>query len=132
MKVLFVCRENTCRSVMAESVFRKLSSEKHDVLSAGVKSSEKFDEMTLRVLERRGYPPAGSAPRKLEDVDLNDFDIVILVCDEAECVILDHPGVERWTIKDPKGKDEKDYCETLEIIEEKVVHLLRRFENESA
>ncbi len=130
MRVLFVCRENTCRSVMAENVFRKLSSGRFDVMSAGVEIAEKFDETALKVLEKKGYPAVRRNPKKLEDVNLNEFDILISVCDETECVAVNHPRIERWNVKDPKGKEEKEYYRILEIIEKKVSDLVRRIENE--
>ncbi len=121
MRVLFVCIQNTCRSVMAEAVFNKLS--KGFAESAGVDAGDEFDEKAIEVLKKFGYNVIKRKPRSLEEIDLSTFDVVIAVCEESRCFMIDHPRVERWYIVDPRGKSEKEYIRTLRIIERKVKEL---------
>ncbi len=121
MRVLFVCIQNTCRSVMAEAVFNKLS--KGFAESAGADAGDEFDEKAIEVLKKFGYNVIKRKPRSLEEIDLRAFDVVIAVCEESRCFMIDHPRVERWYIVDPRGKSEKEYIRTLRIIERKVKEL---------
>ncbi len=124
MRVLFVCIQNTCRRVVAEAVFNKLS--KGFAESAGVDAGDEFDEKAIEVLKKFGYDVVKRKPRSLDEVDLSAFDIVIAVCEESKCIMIDHPRVERWYIDDPKGKSEEEYIKTLRIIERKVKELLEK------
>ncbi|ADC65130.1 protein tyrosine phosphatase [Ferroglobus placidus DSM 10642] len=122
MKVLFVCRENTCRSVMAEAIFNSLS-EKHRAESAGVERGEKIDENAIKTLEKCGYRVEKKYPKSLDDVNLEDFDLIVTVCDEF-CVNIPGKKVIRWKIEDPKGKNLKAYERVLKFLEDKIKQLL--------
>ncbi len=132
MKVLFVCKENTCRSIMAETVFNSLSQGKHIAFSAGFSAGGELDRTALDLLKERGYKPRIKNPLSIEKINLEKYDLVITVCEEMECVFIPHKNVERWNMKDPKGKSKEEYLKTLEIIEKKVKELIRRIENESS
>lgn len=129
MKVLFVCIENTCRSVMAETVFNNLAN-KWRAESAGVNAGEEYDAKALEILERKGYRIERKSPRSLNEINLKDFALVVTVCDESACVNIPHQNVERWYVDDPKGKSEEEYEKALSLIESKVKELIRRLENE--
>ncbi len=132
MRVLFVCRENTCRSVMAETVFRKRAEGRHEAFSAGVNAGRKFDENAILTLKRKGYSPEIRKPARLDEISLDDFDVVVSVCQESECILINHPNVERWNIDDPKNKGEDEYLRVLEIIEARADDLLRRIGDEGS
>jgi protein-tyrosine-phosphatase len=74
--VLFVCTGNTCRSPMAEGLFRKEIAGREDftVSSAGVaayKGAPASDE-TLRSLRKRGASLEGFASRPVTEAVLNE------------------------------------------------------------
>ncbi|AIY89864.1 arsenate-mycothiol transferase ArsC [Geoglobus acetivorans] len=131
MKVLFVCIENTCRSVMAETVFNSLA-RNWKAESAGVEAGKEYDIRAVEILEKRGYRVDEGKPKSLKDVNLEDYGLVIAVCGESACVNIPHGNVERWYVEDPKGKSVDEYLRTLSIIEDKVKELLRRLEDESS
>lgn len=131
MKVLFVCIENTCRSVMAETIFNNLA-KRWKAESAGVRAGSEYDSMALEILKRKGYEVKNKAPKEINSIDLNEYELVVTVCEESACVIINHPRVERWDVEDPKGKGGEDYLKVFGIIEKKVFDLLRRLENEGA
>lgn len=131
MKVLFVCIENTCRSVMAEAVFNSLA-RKWRAESAGVSAGKEYDSKAVEILRKRGYRVEIGKPRDLSGVDLREYELVVTVCEESACVNVNHKNVERWYLEDPKGKGEDEYLRVLRIVEEKVLDLIRRLEYEGA
>ncbi len=125
-RVLFVCIRNTARSVAAEAIFNSLA-RVWKAESAGIERGESIDPVMKKLLTERGFR-VKSVPRSLDDVDLDSYDLVVVVCD-AVCVRLDARAVEYWEIKDPAGRDEKVYAEVIREIEDKVRGLVSRLES---
>lgn len=131
MRVLFVCVENSCRSVMAEVVFNS-HAKKWRAESAGLRKGSSYDSRAIDVLRSQGYDVEIREPRDVSELDLNQYDVVVTVCEEGSCITLPHPRIEAWNVEDPKGKDVADYLRVLRIIEGKVLDLIRRLEDEGA
>jgi len=125
-KVLFVCIRNTARSVIAEALFKSFA-KSWTAESAGIEKAEKIDEEVRKILERRGLK-AKDRPRLLKEVDLNDFDLVVTVCEESSCVVIPHGRVLRWYIEDPVGKSKEVYEKVFEEIEKRVRRLVLELE----
>jgi len=113
-KVLFVCIRNTARSVIAGAIFNSFA-KSWTAESAGIEKAEKIDEKE-KILERRGLK-AKDRSRLLKEVDLNDYKLVVTVCEESSCVVIPHGRVVRWYIEDPVGKSEDVYEKVFEEIE---------------
>jgi len=124
-KVLFVCIHNTCRSVMAEAIFNSLA-KSWRAESAGVEAVEALDPVALDVIRSRGYRVEKAKPVNLENVGLGNYGLVVTVCDEASCVNVQHPDIERWNVEDPKGKPREVYERVFDEIETKVKELLKK------
>lgn len=119
-KVLFVCIHNTARSVIAEAIFNSLS--KNCVAeSAGLEKADKIDENVKMILEKRGLK-AKEKPRSLDEVDLNEYDYIVTVCDET-CFLNAN---ECWAVENPVGKSLDVYERVFEEIYERVEDLVRR------
>lgn len=127
MKVLFVCIHNTARSVMAEAIFNSMA-KSWKAESAGVERSERVDEVVKKLLEERGLR-AKEKPRTIEEVNLDDFDLIVTVCEESSCIVIpaDRP-IERWHIENPAGKDEEVYRRVMAEIEKRVRELVAKLE----
>ena len=131
MRVLFVCVENSCRSVMAETVFNS-HAKRWRAESAGLRKGSSYDPRAIDVLRSRGYDVKIREPREVGELDLGQYDVVVTVCDEGSCVTLPHHRIEAWKVEDPKGKDVAEYLRVLKVIEGKVLDLIRRLEDEGA
>jgi arsenate reductase len=112
---------------MAETIFNNLA-KNWKAESAGIEAAKELDFVALDVIRRRGYTVKKAKPVKLEDLHLEDYHLVISVCDEASCVNIQHPNIERWHVEDPKGKPGEVYERVFDEIELKVKGLLMRIE----
>lgn len=125
-KILFVCIHNTARSVMAEALFNSMAKDWR-AESAGVERAERVNEVVKRLLAEKGLR-AKEKPRTIDEVNLDEFDLIIAVCEESSCIVLPVSKLERWHIEDPVGKDEEIYRRILAEIEEKVRVLVEKLE----
>lgn len=129
MKVLFVCIHNTARSVIAEALFNAMAKEWR-AESAGVEKAEKVDDTVKLMLAERRLR-AKDKPRTVDEVDLDEFNLIVTVCEESSCVVLPtEKPVERWHIENPAGKDEETYRRVFREIEERVRELVKRVEGQ--
>lgn len=110
-RVLFLCRRNTSRSLMAEALARHLFPQSLIPYSAGIEEPERAGqsppEVTARVLARRGVVMRGLAAKSLVSLRDIPFDLVITVCDivhETEGVSSEHfqgARIVHWSLHDP-------------------------------
>ncbi|MFN3383975.1 MAG: low molecular weight phosphatase family protein [Archaeoglobaceae archaeon] len=127
MKVLFVCIRNTARSVIAEAIFNSVA-KKWIAESAGIEKAEKVDERVTGFLARKGLK-AKEKPRSIEEVNLENYDLIVTVCEESSCFVL--PTSKKtisWHIKDVAGKDFAEIEEAFEEIKVKVEELVKELE----
>ncbi|MEQ9409085.1 MAG: low molecular weight protein arginine phosphatase [Fuerstiella sp.] len=133
MRVLFVCTGNTCRSPMAEAVFRNLASQRlncaeeklldHDidVLSAGVAApdSAPASPEAVRVLRDRGVDLSQHLSQQVTDDMLTQSDLILAMTSSHLSVLQNaRPDLARKMrllrddgrgISDPIGGDIEDY-----------------------
>ena len=114
---------------MAEALFNFMAKEWR-AESAGVEKAENVDPVVKRLLAERGLN-AKEKSRTIDEVNLEEFDLVVTVCEESSCVVLPASKVERWHIEDPAGKSEEVYRRVLAEIEEKVRALVEMLEKSS-
>lgn len=82
MKVLFVCTANSCRSQMAEAWARELCPSDWDIHSAGL-ITYRITDKTRAVMAEVGLDMAGQKPQTIDRVDLDSFDLVVTLSEEA-------------------------------------------------
>ncbi len=133
-RVLIVCMGNSCRSQMAEVVWRALGGERWEVVSAGTRPKG-VDPRTLAVLQERGYPTTGLRSKHVSEVAAGSFDLVVTVCDSAreECPVWPNAGqVLHWPFPDPAAADGTDeeqlelFRAVLELIEDRIRSYLKQ------
>ena len=82
MKVLFICTANSCRSQMAEAWARQLLPADWEIHSAGL-LTYRITEKTRAVMAEVGLDMAGQTPQTIDRVDLDSFDLIVTLSEEA-------------------------------------------------
>ena len=103
-RILVLCTGNSCRSIMAEALFRELGGDRIDVASAGSVPAGAVNPLTERVLDEAGIDHAWARSTSMTLFLDREFDHVITVCDDAAeaCPVFPGPAVRtHWSIPDP-------------------------------
>lgn len=107
-KVVFVCTGNTCRSPMAEYIFRKRAAEsgldKLKVCSAGVraKRGDGMNEKSARVLAEQGFDVLEFKARKVDKRLLKDSLAIVCMTDAQRDTLMEL----RWNALRESGEEE--------------------------
>lgn len=103
-RVLVLCTGNSCRSIMAEAVFRELGGKRVAVSSAGSQPEGTVSPRTIEVLDEAGIGHHGARSKSMTEFLDQEFDHVLTVCDDAAeaCPTFPGPAVRtHWSIPDP-------------------------------
>ncbi len=106
-KVLFICKDNAARSIMAEVLMNRLAKDRFRAFSAGINPRGEVDAMTLETLRRHRLSTEGLVSKSWQQfIGVNDqIDFVIAIRDreaDEECPVL--PGrrlTACWNVADP-------------------------------
>ncbi|MHB2267073.1 arsenate-mycothiol transferase ArsC [Aliihoeflea sp. PC F10.4] len=103
--ILFLCGMNAIRSPMAETIARNMLAKGIFVSSAGVRAGER-DPFVDAVLKEAGLPEVKHAPRTLEELEDDYFDLIVTLAPEAHHAALELTrsmsiDVEYWPTADP-------------------------------
>jgi arsenate reductase (thioredoxin) len=82
VKVIFICTANSCRSQMAETWARHLFPDHWNVASAGLLTYP-ISRRTEAVMQEVGLSTAGQHSQSIDEYDLDAFDLVVTLSDEA-------------------------------------------------
>lgn len=102
-RVLFVCTANSARSLMAEALLKKMAGDIFEVVSAGTEPTQPHP-MAMQVLKESGINVEGLHSKKLEDLQDENWDYVITLCEKAskECGAVCEPAQQiAWDFPDP-------------------------------
>ncbi len=131
MKIAFIGTGNRVRSLMAESVAKRLIREallSADIYSAGVEPQGETLPQVLEVLQEKGYPTEGLRPKSLKDIPFEELDLVVVVCSEAKDKVpfhLSHKRRENWNLELPPEPSKLSLKRVLEDIERNIRELFK-------
>lgn len=140
VKVCFVCRGNTCRSIMAERLMKKMLKERKiddvKVLSRGVSATgENIAENAKLALRKFKALASNRKSVKIGKVDKNTLYIVMtenLKPYIKSAKLLSMKDLAGEDVLDPYGQDEEVYYQTaLQIIEgiESLLDKIKKWRN---
>mgnify|MGYP003885362347 FL=1 len=118
--VLFICTGNSARSIFAESLLRKISSDRFNAYSAGTKPYSELNPFALRVLKDKGHDISNLRSKNVSEFsgpDAPDLDFVFTVCNQAaneECPAWEgQPISGHWGMPDPVKAEGTDAEKSL-------------------
>jgi len=129
IRILVLCTGNSCRSILAEALFRQLAGDRVAVESAGSEPAGYVNPRTIQVLDESGFEHAWAGSKSMTEFLDREFDHVLTVCDDAAeaCPVFPGPAVRsHWSIPDPAratGTDEEVlavYRATLADLRERI------------
>lgn len=103
-RILVLCTGNSCRSIIAEALFRELGGSRVAVESAGSQPAGYVNPRTIQVLDEAGIEHGWARSKSMTEFLEREFDHVITVCDDAAeaCPTFPGPAVRtHWSIPDP-------------------------------
>lgn len=128
-RILVLCTGNSCRSIIAEALFRRIGADRVDVVSAGARPEGHVNPRTIVALDAAGIEHDGLRSKSMTEFLDREFDHVITVCDDAAevCPVFPGPAIRtHWSIPDPAkvvGTDDEKravYAATLEDLRERI------------
>ena len=137
--ILFVCTGNSCRSVMAEYLFRQMLMDRRDVVvssaGTGVIFQTSASQEALNVLKEKGIDAAGHLSQPVTNMLLKRSDIIFVMTRSQRAQVLERvPVVEQRVyllgefqdqpirrdsdldIQDPIGKSHSEYQQSRDMI----------------
>jgi multimeric flavodoxin WrbA len=124
-KILFVCRENACRSQMASAFTQYLAGDKIEAISAGSNPADNINPDMVKAMQEKGIDLAFRRTRSMNQAvsDLKPDMIISMGCQE-ECPLI--PGVEikDWHLQDPAGQSMDFMRAVRDEIESRVKDLI--------
>lgn len=152
MNILFVCTGNTCRSSMAEGIFKYLINENNieniNVSSAGISAfeGEGANEKAIYTLNKKGIDILNHKARQLTKEIIESSDLILTMTSSHKSMILNAvPNLidkvytlkefayiinneahgKDLNIQDPFGLDYNFYEKTAEEIEEQLKKIIK-------
>lgn len=112
-RVLILCTGNSCRSQMAEFLWRELGRGQWETFSAGSRPSGYVHPLAIRAMAEVGIDITSGASKSVDLYRDERFDIAVTVCDNARDACPFFPGASQllhWPFDDPAdatGTDEE-------------------------
>ncbi|EFK05757.1 flavin reductase [delta proteobacterium NaphS2] len=125
-KVLFLCRENACRSQMAAAFTRQLAGDRFETESAGNEPAEQVNPLMEKVMAEKGIDMAYLKPSAISALPSGwQPDTVITMGCEVACPIF--PGVvpQEWDLPDPAHESIDFMRKVRDQVERRVKDLIR-------
>ncbi len=122
--VLILCTGNSCRSQMAEGLWRQLGNGQWQVASAGSQPAGYVHPQAIAVMQEIGVDLQAHRSQHVNEHAGEAFDLVVTVCDQAREACPVFPGAVKllhWPFDDPAkftGSDEEVLAEFRRVRDE--------------
>jgi len=127
--IMFVCKQNSCRSQMAEGFARTLGEGKVAVTSSGLQAS-KVNPTAVEVMSEIGIDISDQVSKPLSDFKAEDYNAVISLCgcgvNLPESWVL-REVFQDWQLDDPAGESIETFRRVRDEIKQRVVQLIDAF-----
>jgi protein-tyrosine-phosphatase len=124
LRLLFVCRENSCRSQMAEALARRHGGGRVEAHSAGAAPSGRVHPKVVEAMRELGLDMQGHHSKGLGDVPDVEYDAVVdLGCGDA-CSTVRARRREAWAFPAPRDLPPEQVRTVRDGIEARVKELL--------
>lgn len=119
-KILFVCRNNSIRSQMAEAITNSLYSKTHISFSGGTKPTP-INENTIKVLNEIGIDISNKESKDVNIFKNMIFDYIVTVCDDKNCVYLQNSkNYINKTFKDPNISSKTNSLDSFREVRDEI------------
>ena len=134
-RVLILCTGNSCRSQMAEGLWRSLGKGRWESHSAGSKPSGYVHPLALQAMRERGIDIDSSRSKSVEEFAGQQFDVVVTVCNNAKesCPVFpDAVELLHWPFDDPADAQgsEEEKMEFFRRVRDEIEDRIRRYLDE--
>jgi len=129
--VAFICVHNSCRSQIAEALGKHLASDVFACHSAGTELTPQLNQDAVRLMKQLYAIDMEQTQRSKLLAALPPVDIVVTMGCHVTCPYLPCRHREDWGLDDPTGKSDEVFKETIALIEQKVLTLKNRLENQA-
>jgi arsenate reductase len=124
-KVLFLCRENACRSQMAGAFAQHLAADRLDVSTGGSQPAEKINDDMAAVMAEKKIDMAFRTPQNIEAALAGGrADAVVTMGCGEQCPMAPGALHENWDLPDPAGKPVEVMRQVRDEIEARVKQLI--------
>jgi len=133
--VIILCTGNSCRSILAEALWREESTGDWSCSSAGTDPTGSVHPLALRALEEHNIPIVDLCSEPLEKYAEQEFDLAVTVCDDAHQQCPAFPGARKtlhWPVPDPAMHVSEDdsgtaAVEVFRTARDVILHKIQRF-----
>lgn len=111
VNVLFLCNDNSGRSVMAEALLRRFGSRRFRAFSAGIAPAAAIHPLAQEMLNASGLEVPRDNPKSFSEFLLPSapkMDLLIAMAEDARSTLRDWPGPvfkAYWRITDPLSEE---------------------------
>jgi len=125
-RILFLCRENACRSQMAGAFTQFLAGDKIEVVTGGSAPAEKVNPIMEKAMAEKGIDMGFRIPQSIEKaLEAGPPEMIITMGCGDQCPMVPGAKVADWDLPDPAGKDLDFMRSVRDEIEKRVETLIR-------
>ena len=132
--LVFVCTENSARSLMAEAIARQKYSDRFDVFSVGTAPTAP-DVRAIEALQQHGFATAQLSSKSFTALGDTKIDYAIILCNKAlqECAQgLPAQHILSWDFPDPKtSKSSKAFDTTIHELADRLKMFVLLYDKEA-